>query len=156
MKTITRILASAVLLAASPAIAQQADRSGAVFALMDRNEWCPGGSVYLDLRSGAFLLYPVLPRPACTDPETDLEVERGTLGEGALRSLRTAYEEARRAGLRRRDCDVIISNGGPEALVITGPSFSARTPEEEGCWSEEAIALHGALFELFAEQRRPR
>ncbi|MBA3511211.1 hypothetical protein [Sphingomonas sp.] len=131
-------------------------QSAAVFALIDDNEWCPGGSVYLDLRSGAFMLYPRLARPACGDRTAQAAVEHGTLGLTELQRLRSTYAEARRAGLRRERCDVIISNRGPQAVVITAAGFSASTPEEEGCWSTEANSLYRALFEVFGKPRQPR
>jgi hypothetical protein len=132
--------------------AQPAAEPATVFALMDRNEWCPGGSVYLDLHTGSFLLYPRLGRPACADVEEHPPVQRGTLGEAELQAVRSAYSKARRAGLRRDHCELVVSNGGPEALVITAPGFSDRTPENIGCWSAEASALQDKLFDLFAAE----
>lgn len=131
-------------------------QSAAVFALIDDNEWCPGGSVYVDLRTGAFMLYPRVARPACADQTSETAVEHGTLGRTQLERLRSSYAEARRVGLRRDPCDVVVSNGGPRAVVITAPSFSASTPEEEGCWSAEANSLYRTLFDVFGKQRQPR
>lgn len=145
-------VALTVLLSSQTLAAQDDDSSGSVFALIDRNEWCPGGSVYLDLESGSFLLYPRQPRPACADLNSTPAVERGSVAGEDLRILRAAHLEARRAGLEKENCELVVSNGGPEALVITGPAFSAITPENEGCWSDEATALHNELFRVFGQQ----
>jgi len=155
MKTLTRLFALLAVLAAQPLAAQQTREAGAVFALIDKNEWCAGGSVYLDLQTGSFMLYPRLTRFACQISKAQAPVEQGTVGKAPLQALRSAYVEARRAGLERKDCKIIVSNGGPESLVITGPDFSRYTPANEGCWSEEATALHNKLFQMFGRQREP-
>jgi len=145
-------MASLALLAAQPLYAQN-DSSAVVFALMGKNEWCPGGSVYLELDTGTFMLNPRLQRRACADPKTQIRIERGKLSNEQLLELRSAYSKARQAGLSRKSCDILISNGGPEALIINGPAFSAATPEDVGCWSEEAKILHDKLFRIFGAQR---
>lgn len=154
-KAITGLVAATPIFTAQVVAAQpQENGSAAVFALLDSNEWCPGGSVYLDLKTGSFLLYPRLARPACANPQYQPAVEHGTLGTAPLERLRSVYSKARHAGLRRGQCDLVISNGGPQALVITAPGFSATTPEELGCWSQEATSLHRELFEIFGGQRQ--
>jgi hypothetical protein len=142
------------LVSAEPLAAQEAKGSAAVFALLDRNEWCPGGSVYVDLDSGAYMLHARPERRNCSDPDAKRPVEQGKLGKSELQGLRSAYARALGAGLRREPCEVVISNGGPEALVVTGSGVSAATPEDEGCWSKEAIDLHAELFRLFGRERR--
>jgi hypothetical protein len=153
VKAITPLITALTLLTAQPVAAQQGEAAGAVFALMDKNEWCPGGSVYLDLQTGSFLLYRRLPRPACADAKMRASVEQGKLGAAELQLVRSAYFKARRAGLRRDHCELVVSNGGPEVLAVTGPAFSATTPEDEGCWSEAAMALHEELFKVFGGRR---
>jgi len=149
------VLVGSLAIAAGTPLQAQTDQLGTVFALLDKNEWCAGGSVYLDLKSGAFLSYPRLARPACTDSKNQHSVKRGRLHGSELEALRTAYLAARLAGLKRENCDPAVSNGGPEALALTGPAFSARTPENEGCWSSEAVALHRQLFKVFGGQEAP-
>ena len=149
MLTTINLAAFAAILIAQPSAAQVDNPSGTVFAVLDRNEWCPGGSVYLDLRTGAYLLYPRLHRPRCTDPAARIEVKRGAIDAEQRSRVVAAYRQARRFGLRKDNCDIIISNGGPEALVITAPAFSEVTPEEDGCWSDEARTLHEELFRIF-------
>ena len=147
------ILATLPLIAARPVGAPPRVSSGAVFALIDNNEWCPGGSVYLDLRTGSYMLYPRLARLACADPSRAQAVEHGTLANAALKPLREAFEAARGTGLRREGCDPVLSNGGPQALVITAPNYSDTTPEELGCWSVEAKSLYQKIFEVFGSKR---
>ena len=120
---------------------------------MDKNEWCPGGSVYVDLNTGSFMLQRRQDRPVCHDAKTRRFVEQGKLSRKALVELRLAYGKAREAGLGRQPCQLIVSNGGPEVLVIAGPAFSAAAPENEGCWSKEASTLHAKLFRLFGQKR---
>lgn len=147
------VLTSLSAPAAHSAVSTQAIRSGAVFAMIDSNEWCPGGSVYVDLRTGSFMLYPRVPRPACKERKIGPAVERGTLSTAALKRLWASSDRAIRAGLRRQSCAFIVSNGGPQTLTITAPQFSESTPDELGCWSEEATTLHRQLFELFGAKR---
>lgn len=152
-RTVMQFIASLALLSAQPLYAQEGG-SAVVFALIDKNEWCPGGSVYVDLDTGSFMLSPRLQRFACENPKARSRIERGTLSQKQLLELRSAYSEARQAGLGRKSCELVISNGGPEALIINGPAFSAATPQNEGCRSEEAKALHGKLFRMFGEKRQ--
>lgn len=149
---VTQFLAGFALLAGQPLYAQNGN-SAVVFALMDKNEWCPGGTVNIDLSTGTFMLLPRQKRPACKEPKTQRVVERGKLGQKLLIELRSAYGKARQAGLAQESCGLVVSNGGPESLVVAGPAFAATTPENEGCWSKEAKALHSKLFQLFGEQR---
>jgi hypothetical protein len=155
LKSFARLAAPVALLLAQPLYAQN-DSPAALFALMDKNEWCPAGSVYVDLRTGAFLLRPRLQRPACQDPKSQAPVERGRLDQASLLELRSASAKAREAGLARKICLLRLSNGGPEALTIFAPGLSATTPENEGCWSDEATALHDRLYRLFGQPRQPR
>ena len=159
MASISRTMAAAIaplaLLTGYPSAAQAPTDSGALFALLDENEWCPGGSVHLDLATGSFSLYPRPARAVCADPETRADVEQGRLDVAQLRIIRSAYREVRRAGLRCDRCDLVVSNGGPQTLVVTAPGFSGVTPENEGCWTEEATKLHAALFKIFGRSRLP-
>jgi hypothetical protein len=148
----TFALAAVAFTAAPPLAARQDNYRAAVFALIDANEWCPGGSVYLDLETGAFMRHPRPIRADCRDAGDRAPVEQGRLADSDLRRLRAAYLEARRVGLRREECSLIVTNGGPEALAITAPGFSAVTPDNMGCWSDAAEGLHRELFELFGEQ----
>jgi len=141
------------LMAVEPRATQPARVDGTVFAMIDQNEWCPGGSVYLDLHTVSYMMYPRQARPACADQEFSPAIEHGILDPARLGAIQDAYLEARRAGLKRKDCELVISNGGPQAVVITAPGYSAATPEELGCWSTEATALHDRLFEAFGKQR---
>lgn len=153
-KATAMLLAAVALLGNHPAGPSLESNSGAVFALLGGNEWCPGGSVYLDLSTGSYMLYRRSTRPACTDPKREMTVEHDRVRAADLELIRAAYAKARHAGLRRLKCDLVISNGGQQALVITAPSFSDTTPEELGCWSKEATAFHAALMKTFGEQRR--
>lgn len=152
-KSMIALTATLTATSEQPPVSQP--QAGTVFALIDENEWCPGGSVYLDLRTGAFMLHPRLARPACADPAAQTSVEHGMLGSVELQRLRLAFAEARRAGLRREPCEFVVSNGGPQALVIIAPGASASAPENDGCWSAAASALHRQLYEVFGRQRHP-
>lgn len=143
-------------MAAVPLSAQEHQYQAAVFALLDSNEWCPGGSVYLDLESGAFLLHPRPARPDCYEADSARPVEHGTLAGPQLSGIRSIYRDARQAGLRRDECDLVVSNGGPQSVVITSPGYSDQSPENLGCWSAEASVLYKELFKVFGEQRRRR
>lgn len=136
----------------SPPVLAQADTtgtSGAVFALIDNNEWCPGGSVYVDLQTGEFMLHPRPARPNCYDANIRTQVKQGTLSSDDLQIVRQAVTAAMQDGLRREPCLLVVTNGGPNQLAITAPGFSDATPEDPGCWSEGAEKLHDELFRLF-------
>jgi hypothetical protein len=144
---------AAALIASQPLTAQESDGSSAVFALMDRNEWCAGGSVYLDVGTGSYLLYPVPVAPECFDRTTRSPVQHGKIGGADLLTVEAALREARRAGLTdRARCAGMIAlppMAGSEVLVITESRYSERTPENKFCWSDEAKALHNELFRIF-------
>jgi hypothetical protein len=156
VKAFIALMAGLQLLAPQAILAQPAKVPGTVFALLDSNEWCPGGSVYIDLTTGSFMLYPRVAQPACASGGANLSVERGVLASADLLRLGAAYSDAQRAGLRRSSCERVVSNGGPQAVVITTPGYSAVTPEERGCWSSEAVRLYDELFKDFGEKRRTR
>jgi len=56
-------------------------------------------------------------------------------------------------GLERRDCRVVISNGGTPVLRITRGGQTVAAPQNEGCWSESALRLHDVLERLFDPRR---
>jgi hypothetical protein len=94
--------------------------------------------------------------PACLDADVRPAAEQGTLGENDLQAVRSAYRRLVEAGSMRREvCEPIVTNGGRELLGVSGARGSSVTPELEGCWSLEAMALHDELFDIFGEQRDP-
>ncbi len=122
-----------------------------VYAVIAKNEWCPGGAVMLDLWTSRYVLVPRNQRPGCSSPDGSRRVQDGILPDGDLARLRAAYRLAAAAGLEMHPKnDVItVTNGGPELLVVTGPNFDMVTPEASHDWSLEARALHDLLFEIF-------
>ena len=116
------------------------------------NEWCPRGTITLDLATGEYMLLPGLTGPACTDPSIRRPILRSVLEEPRLRSIRRAKD----AGLSRSECDVVVSNGGQRALVLSGARDMRIAPENQGCWSKEASALHDLLETEFGEPIAPR
>ncbi len=148
-------LVTVALLPVGALATQPREMSGTIFALLDKNEWCPGGSVFLDLNSGSYVLHPRLERSACADNSTVAVIEKGRVSGQVLKRVRSEFADASRLGLRKNECQIVISNGGPEILVLSSPVFSDITPENEGCWSAEAVILHQTLFDLFGRQRKP-
>jgi hypothetical protein len=76
--------------------------------------------------------------------------------DGSLGRLRAAFLRVMTEGFEDPACregrkpeHIIISNGGTPILVMTTGSGSGSAPDDLGCWSEAATALHGALDDAF-------
>lgn len=110
---------------------------------MDRSEWMPPGELRLNLATGRYEYKPQQPRnPAAPR----LPVRRGALAGAALAQVREAHASARAQGLRMPACQrIIVSNAGPEKMVLTGTGDALTTPDELGCWSTAAEQLHNLL-----------
>ena len=99
-----------------------------LISTVGESEWCPSGSVSIDLRSGAYVLTPRLPRNRCQVPSAKKPVRSGALSPSDLRRVRSASLRVAVQGARSADCHasetppgyglVVISNGGPEKVVL--------------------------------------
>lgn len=158
MKAIAAVISSLAITLSSPALCSEEEGpswdAATVYAVLDSNEWCWGGSVHVDLWSGEYVL---LPRPMRVDcqPEsqTHRNIEHGSVEELQLASLRSAYRHLAQAGMEREDHELILTNGGREVLAVVGPNWSAVTPRDEGRWSDETRGLRRLLFNIFGNQR---
>lgn len=158
MKALVWLLTAMTIALSPPALAEKEEGpswdAATVYAVIDANEWCSGGSVHVDLWSGEYVLLPRPMRIDCqAESETHRNIEHGSVTDSELASLRTAYRHLAQTGMEREDPELIVTNGGREALSVAGPKWSAVTPRDEGRWSDEARDLHGLLFDIFEEPR---
>jgi hypothetical protein len=154
----------AALAAAQPAPAPPAPAIGGtawVFATIEHSEWCPAGNVRLDLRTGRYELTNGAPRRVCNDRNLERPVTRGRLPAPRLADLRAAWLRALNDGLEDPACRdggrpprIVIGAGSKPILVVTSGLQTVSPPENRGCWSEAANALHNLLDRQFRAERR--
>lgn len=131
-------------------------RTAWVLSTIEQSEWCPEGHVRLDLATGGYELTPRAPRRICNRARLERPVRTGRLAAKRLSQVRAAYLRVLREGLADPKCRdggrpdrVVVSNGGPQILVVARGSGLASAPDNLGCWSEAADALYGMLDEMF-------
>jgi hypothetical protein len=141
---------------ASPADAAGLGRTAWVFATVEHSEWCPAGNVRLDLRTGRYALTHRAARLVCNKAGLERPVITGRLAGNRLAAARTAYRAAVEGGLTSPECRnggrpkmIVITNAGPQMLVVATGRFTVAPPEDLSCWSEAAYALQRTLEEAF-------
>src|SRR3954462_2827620 len=88
------LLVAAAWAAAPPAPPPALGRPAWVFGTGHQSEWCPAGSVRVDVRTGMFAVTPGAPRRLCNQRGLERPVETGRLGHGTLTAVRVAYLQA--------------------------------------------------------------
>ena len=131
-------------------------RTALILSTVGHSEWCPAGNVRLDVRTGKYTWTATARRPVCIDPELERPVQQGRLPPDRLASVRAAYLRAQTGGLIDEGCqdgrgpkNVIVSNGGPQVLVLTNGARTTSAPDDLSCWSDAAYALHDMLDRMF-------
>jgi hypothetical protein len=88
-------------------------------------------------------------------------VTRGTLDSKRLAAVREAALRAAGEGLETQACrngrrgeTIVISNGGPQILVLATGAAAQSASDDLGCWSASAYALHGLLDDIFPSDTR--
>jgi hypothetical protein len=140
----------------TPAQPVALDRTAWVFSTIGQSEFCNPGYVKLDLRTGRYTLTVRAARRLCDQPDLDRPVKSGRLPDESLARVRAAYQQVIAEGLETPVCreggkpqDIVISNGGTLILVVATGSAVGSAPDDLGCWSKAATALHDALDEAF-------
>jgi hypothetical protein len=148
------LISTAQLAIPSPKVAL--GRTAWIFLTVGQSEWCPAGNVMLDLRTGSYALTPRAQRSVCNDANLERPVIHGRLVGEQLAAARSAYLRVLSEGLEspvcrsgRRPNYIVISNGGPQILLVANGSSSISAPDDLTCWSEAATALHDALDRVF-------
>lgn len=146
--------------AASPihASAREAgsSRSESVFATVGHSEWCPPGTVRLDLGTGRYTVTAPRTWRTCRRPPYRSRVRTAVLVGDALVDVRIAYQDAVGLGLDnpacrngRRPDAVVIGNDGILTLRLTRGGRTTSPPSDLTCWSEAARHLHRVLDNAF-------
>jgi hypothetical protein len=148
------------LLAALSAASQPAPSSDAlgrpawVYGTVQQSEWCLPGFVRVDVRTGRYAFRARAERSVCNTPGLERPERIGTLRGEYLAAIRAAYLRALADGLTSQECRIVVSNGGPQTLVLTNGERTESAPLELGCWSAAADALHDALDDAFSSADR--
>lgn len=131
-------------------------RTAWVLSTIEQSEWCPAGNVRLDLRTGRYVLTPRAPRQVCNQASLERPVRTGSLAGKRLSQARAAYLRVLREGLTDPACRdggrpdrVVVSNGGPQILVVARGAGMASAPDDLSCWSPSAEALQNMLDQMF-------
>lgn len=158
----TLLALAAAALNPNPAATPELGRTARVFATIHHSEWCPAGSVSVDLRTGRYAFTPRAARRVCNQPGLERPTLSGRLRADVLETLRADYLRVLSEGLRKPDCNgftedgaIIISNGGTPVLVVTTGAFSAAAPDNLACWTDAASALEKSLNGAFTPPARP-
>jgi hypothetical protein len=152
-------IASAIALAACATSASEPVRES-IDADVAMSEWTRSGHVFLDLRTGRYVLDPQpprVPREAAAPP-----TRRGRLGSAELANIRAAFEKAVTQGLIEPSCAsggppprIVVGNGGTPMLVLNSRHGTMAAHGNRGCWNEAAERLHRALEARFGPEARP-
>lgn len=148
---------SACASAASPRVSEH-PATAVIFGTVGQSEWCPAGSVRVDLRTGRYALTARAPREVCQDLDLERPVVEGTLDATRRRALQQAFQRTILDGLDdcrggRRPDDMIISNGGLHILLVTDGGATDAAPSDLSCWTEAAWAMHNLLAATFRSSR---
>jgi hypothetical protein len=137
-----------------------ATRSGTIFATIAHSEWCPAGNVQLNLRKGEFRHTPRAARRVCHDRGIERVSRSGRLSAAQLAAVRSAFDRVRTEGMVDPPCHagrgqrpLVISNGGTPVLALTDNLRTMSAPDELGCWSGAANAMHALLDQTFQQPR---
>lgn len=152
-------LLAAALAAGQPGPSADPDfphRTAWIVATVGHSEWCPAGNVRLDLVSGRYALTPRASRRVCDEAGLERPVTEGRLDADRLAAVRAAYRRVLAEGLESPACAdggrperLVISNGGPQILLLATGAETGLAPDDLSCWSDAAFALHDALDEAF-------
>lgn len=131
-------------------------RPAAVFATVGHSEWCPPGTVRLNLGTGRYTVTAPRSWRTCRRPPYRSRVSTAVLPADALTDVRIAYHDAEGLGLDNPACRnggrpgaVVIGNGGIPTLRLTSRGRTTSPPRDLTCWSEAARHLHRVLDNAF-------
>lgn len=157
-------LAAALLAASQPAPSSATvalGRTAWVFSTVGHSEFCPPGHVRLDLTTGRYALTARAPRRVCNEARLERPVSMGRLGAGRLAAVRAAYLRILTEGFMSRACrngerreEIVVNNGGTPILVLATGAETGSAPDDLGCWSDAASALHHVLDDAFRSAQR--
>ncbi|MEA3014953.1 MAG: hypothetical protein QOD42_3498 [Sphingomonadales bacterium] len=131
-------------------------RSASVFATVGHSEWCPAGTVRLDIGTGRYTVTAPRTWRTCRRPPYRSRVRTAVLAGGDLAAVRAAYRSAVSEGLDNPACrggvrpdEVVIGNGGMPSLRLTRGGRTLSPPDGLTCWSTAARRLHRILETMF-------
>lgn len=126
-------------------------RSASVFATVGHSEWCPPGTVRLDLGTGRYTVTAPRTWRTCRRPPYRSRVRTGALAADALAGVRAAYQVAVSEGLGTPACHggIVVGNGGIPSLRLTSSGRTMAPPDDASCWSHAAWRLQRLLNSLF-------
>lgn len=127
-------------------------------ASFDHSEWHASSMLRLDVASGGFVAQ-----------FRDGTHASGRFSRGETRHIQALVADARSAGFADAQCGpdgkghpvrIVVSNGGQQTLVLDGGKTRLEAPEDMGCWTPEADALHDfisrTLYARGDDWRMPR
>jgi len=127
-----------------------------------RSEWTPPMQLTLDLDSWRYVI--ALPKEPWPESRPKPKPRSGTLGATELKEVRAAVQAAIADGLADKACLttppkerqwIVISNGGPNRIVIDAGNATLIAPSELECRTPAAERLYNRLEETFDGRRKP-
>jgi len=127
-----------------------------IFATIGHSEWCPPGTVRLNLATGRYLVRAPRTWLRCRRPAYQGPIRTAVLGAENLAAVRVAWQAAVSEGLEHPSCrnggqppGLYLSNGGDPTLRLTARGRTLSPPGNRSCWSDAAWRLHRLLEDLF-------
>lgn len=129
--------------------------SGTVFSTVGHSEWCPSGTVRLDLATGRYTVTAPPTWRECRRPPFRSRINAGVLDADELVRARDANRSAEAEGLEDPACrnggrpDRIIVSGRTPVLRMTNRARTLMAPAEHSCWSDAGLQFRRVLEDLF-------
>ena len=161
--TVAAALVLATSLSGTPATGRERPYQASLVASIGHSEWCPPGTVQLDLMSGRYIVTAPRTWRTCRRPAWDRRTRTGMLPSLDLVPLHVTYDMAMIGGLEHPLCrvggrpeQIVISNGGRPVMRLTDRGRTTAAPDDRTCWTGAASRLQCLLEIAFGPGSRRR
>jgi hypothetical protein len=142
---------------ASPSrAAEPEDNTASVFATVGHSEWCPPGTVQLDLMTGRYTVTAPLTWRTCRRPPWARRTRTGVVPSLELIPLQVTYDMVTVEGLEHHQCrgrgrpeQIVVSNGRTPLMRLTDRGRTISAPNDRACWTGAASRLQCLLEAAF-------
>lgn len=159
--TFAACLAVAISHSGSPAIGQERPYQASLVASVGHSEWCPPGTVQLDLMTGHYTVTAPRDWRTCRRPSWALRTRAGMMTSLELVPIQVTFQNAIEGGLEhplcrigRRPEQIVVSNGGTPVMRLTERGRTTAAPNDRTCWTGAASRLQCLLETAFRPGER--
>jgi hypothetical protein len=154
--TFATCLALATSFSGSPAIGRERPYQASLVASVGHSEWCPPGTVQLDLMTGRYTVTAPRNWRTCRRPNWPRRTRTGVMTSLELVPIQVTFENATEGGLEHPLCrngghpeQIVISNGGTPVMRLTERGRTTAAPSDQTCWTGAASRLKCLLDAAF-------